>query len=77
MMDEEDRVGRALQLVEEGLEDKLAFTVADVARLLSVSKPTVYRSIQLGELKAIKVLTRTLVLRPDLDDFLKSREPAA
>ena len=48
-----------------------AITVEEAAGRLRVSKPSVYRAIRSGELRARKFGSRTLILIVDWNDFLK------
>ena len=46
---------------------------ADISEYANISRWTVLRAIQSGELAASKVGSRTLVRRRDLDSFLERR----
>jgi excisionase family DNA binding protein len=59
------------------LTAKLAYSVSEVGQALGVSRPTIYRLINAGELRAIKIVGRTVVTADDLDAFLASREVAS
>ena len=48
------------------LGDRLAFGVADAAAALSVGQSTVWRWIQAGQLRTIKLGGRTLIRREEL-----------
>lgn len=48
------------------LADRLAFGVADAAAALSVGQSTVWRWIQAGQLRTIKLGGRTLIRREEL-----------
>jgi excisionase family DNA binding protein len=50
--------------------DKLAYSVADAARLMSVSEMTVYRRIKDGTLHAFKWNGRTLIRVEDMQAAL-------
>jgi excisionase family DNA binding protein len=56
---------------------KLAYSIAEVCEALTISRPTFYRLVRDGELRAIKIAGRTVVTADELDRFLGSREPAA
>lgn len=49
------------------------FTVAEVADLLRVSSMTVYRLIEAGDLRALRVGKSFRINTDDLDQFLGSR----
>jgi excisionase family DNA binding protein len=49
---------------------KLVYSVAETAALLSVGRTTVYELISTGSLRTIKIGTRRLVARRDLEDFV-------
>ncbi|WP_370026448.1 helix-turn-helix domain-containing protein [Planotetraspora sp. GP83] len=50
-------------------------TVEQAARLLSVSKMTVYRLVHSGELPAVRVGRSFRIARRDLDDYLRRSNP--
>ena len=52
-------------------QERLAFSVGEVASALGISKPTVYRLLQRGLLKTSKALRHKLVPRSELERFLK------
>ena len=41
--------------------EKLLYTISETGRLLSVSRPTIYKIISTGDLKTITIGTRRLV----------------
>lgn len=53
-------------------DDRLAFSVADAARMIGMGRSTVYAAIAAGDLKARKLGKRTLVLRADLERWFNS-----
>jgi excisionase family DNA binding protein len=50
--------------------DKLSFTIKEVVSLLGVGRTTVYNAIAQKELKAVKLGSRTLILRDDLQSWM-------
>ena len=54
---------------------KVAWSLAEVVQATSLSLSTVYKCMDAGELKFIKVRGRRLILDPDLDSFLSSCRP--
>lgn len=56
---------------------KRALSIAEVAEALSISRPTVYRLLERGELKAFHVARRRLVSVEELDRFIAEREQDA
>ena len=52
----------------------VAYSVAEVARRLDVSEPTVYRLIRAGRLTVIPHLPKTRVAASALDDFMRGRD---
>jgi excisionase family DNA binding protein len=46
------------------------FTIGEVAEMLRVSKPTVYRLMSGGELKCVKIGGRTLFKESELKRFI-------
>jgi excisionase family DNA binding protein len=55
-------------------EDKLALSVDETARRISVCPKTVHNLIRRGQLGARKIGSRTVVLVTDLQKFLESRK---
>jgi excisionase family DNA binding protein len=51
-------------------DDRLAYSVADVCRLLGVAPATLYRILANGRLRSVRMVGRTLILRSDLNNFL-------
>ncbi len=53
-------------------EYKLAYRVDEAVRVSGLGRTTIYAAIKEGQLKAIKVAGRRLILRRDLEAFLGS-----
>jgi excisionase family DNA binding protein len=51
--------------------DKL-YTIAEVAALLRISKPTLYRLMASGDLKSVKLGGRTLFKESEVERFVNS-----
>ncbi len=49
-------------------------SVEETAELLRASRSTIYKFINSGELKAIKLDSRTMIKMADLTDFVDTRE---
>jgi excisionase family DNA binding protein len=47
-------------------------SLADVSRVLGVSRATVYRLVAAGELPIVRIGDRTLVRPPDLEGFINA-----
>jgi excisionase family DNA binding protein len=61
-----------IQEQEDGaMRDKLAFSVEEVAGLLSLGRSTVFELVRTGELGSIKLGHRRLITQADLDEFLQ------
>lgn len=56
------------------MEKVKLFSIEETAGTLGVSRSAVYNFINGGELKAIKLDSRTMVRMTDLTDFIESRE---
>lgn len=56
------------------MENVKLFSVEETAGTLGVSRSAIYNFINSGELKAIKLESRTMVRMVDLADFIESRE---
>jgi excisionase family DNA binding protein len=55
-------------------EPKLAYSVNDAARLLSISRSTMNKLIKLKMLKTIKLLGKRLIPRAAIEDLLAGRQ---
>lgn len=55
---------------DEPTQHKIAYSVPEVARLISTGTTTVYKLINSGELPAKKLGDRTLILHDDLIRFM-------
>jgi excisionase family DNA binding protein len=56
---------------------KVAYTIAEVCAMASIGRTTVYQSIKEGQLRAIKLGRRTLILAEDLRKWLGEMPSAA
>ena len=52
--------------------DKLAFNMKEAPQAIGVSKSQLYEEIRTGRLKSVKVAGRRLILRDDLEAFLRA-----
>jgi excisionase family DNA binding protein len=55
-------------------EEALTLSVEHAARLIGVSRATVYRMVRDGELRAVRVGRRVLVLKKPLMEMLEAEE---
>jgi excisionase family DNA binding protein len=51
--------------------DKATYTMHEAAEVVGVSRQTLYTQVNRGRLRLTKIGRKTLVLRPDLEAFLK------
>lgn len=56
---------------DDALGRRLSFSVAETGAMLGLSRPTIYRLIQRGELQTFKVGARTLIHKAVLCDFIE------
>jgi excisionase family DNA binding protein len=56
-------------------DERLAYSVFDVCRLLGIAPATLYRILARGDLPSRRMVGRTLILRSDLLQFLSSLPP--
>ena len=56
---------------------KLAYQIDEAARASGLGKTSLYKLISEGKLKAIKAAGRRLILRDDLEAYLRSCREAA
>lgn len=54
-----------------------SLSIADAARALNISRPTIYKEIQHGRLQTFTIGRRRLVSPDSLRDYVKAREKAA
>lgn len=50
--------------------EKLTLTVEEVAKMIGVSKMTIYRMVQLNEVPSIRVRNKILFYRPTVEKWL-------
>ncbi|MGZ8876205.1 MAG: helix-turn-helix domain-containing protein [Halobacteriota archaeon] len=55
-------------------DEALTLSVEHAARLIGVSRSTVYRLVRDGELRAIRVGRRVLILKKPLMEMLEAKE---
>jgi excisionase family DNA binding protein len=55
-------------------DPRRAYTVNDTARILSVSRSTIYKLIKLHSLKALKLCGRRIVTRESIENLLAGNE---
>jgi hypothetical protein len=55
-------------------DERLAYTVNDTARLLSISRSSINKLIKLKALKTIKLLGRRLITRAAIEDLLAGHQ---
>jgi excisionase family DNA binding protein len=56
-------------------DDRLAYSIPDVCRLLGISQATLHRTLARGDLRSVRMVGRTLILRNDLAQFLEGLPP--
>ena len=54
---------------------KAAYSVKEIVELTSIGRTSIYAAIRRGDLKTVKIGNRTLVLAPDLVQFLQQLTP--
>jgi excisionase family DNA binding protein len=57
----------------EDLKTQLAYSIAEACAVAGVRRTTIYKQINSGELRAVKVGGRTLILLDDLRRWLDGR----
>jgi excisionase family DNA binding protein len=58
-------------------EDGVALSIAEVARVTTLNRCTVYAELRAGRLRSFKVGRRRLISRRALDDWVRAREQEA
>jgi excisionase family DNA binding protein len=53
---------------------KARYTVTEAARILGVSRRTVYRLIEDGSVEAVRVRATLRIARDDLEDYIKTNQ---
>jgi excisionase family DNA binding protein len=60
------------------MSDKLSYSVREATAALGISRATLYRLMERGEIRSFKIGTRTLMMRGELEAFLgRHAGPAA
>lgn len=54
-------------------EDPKAYTIQQVAEIMSVTEYTVYKWLRDGELKGTKLKSKWRIMKSDLEEFIRSR----
>lgn len=57
--------------------DKLAYRIDEAASAVGLGRTSIYDEIKAGRLKAVKVAGRRLILKADLEAYLRSHLEAA
>ena len=57
--------------------EKAAFSIDASCEYLDISRPTLYRLMDSGEIRNFHIGRRRMVLREDLDQFLRARFAAS
>lgn len=60
-----------MSAANDNLSDRLAYGPADAARVMSVSRATVFEWIRQGKVRSVKIGGRTLIAREELLRLLK------
>ena len=59
------------------MSDKLSYNIREATAALGISRATLYRLMERGEIRPFKIGARTLMLRSELDTFLERHAGAA
>jgi excisionase family DNA binding protein len=57
------------------MTDQLAYSIAEACAVAGIRKTTIYKEIRSGELSAVKIGGRTVILADDLRCWLNGRAP--
>jgi excisionase family DNA binding protein len=57
------------------MNTRLAFTIAEACAVAGIRKTTLYKEIRSGDLRAVKIGGRTVILADDLRRWLNGRPP--
>jgi excisionase family DNA binding protein len=69
-----DERGQGVAMVDPTDDPGVAMSIADVARVTTLNRCTVYAELRAGRLRSFKVGRRRLVSRRALDDWVNARE---
>ncbi len=58
------------------MSDKLSYRIDEACAATGLSRPTIYRLVERGELRTFKVGTRTLIMASVLEAFLRRQAEA-
>lgn len=67
-----------IKIISKPIEDikiKEFLNINEVSKLIGISKRTIYRIIEQGDLKKFKIRTRTIIKRSDLNKFIEQPKP--
>jgi excisionase family DNA binding protein len=64
----------AIHTSSNWLVERRVYTIAEVARLVGVSLPTIYRRVYSGEIKVISGFGRLTISAEELERFLGNQE---
>jgi excisionase family DNA binding protein len=59
------------------MDERLAYSPDEAAKASGQGRTKVFQDIKTGKLRAVKNGRRTLILRPDLEEYLRSMPPRA
>ena len=57
------------------MNTRLAFSIAEACAVAGIRRTTLYKEIRSGDLRAVKIGGRTVILADDLRLWLKGRPP--
>ncbi len=62
---------QTLSLPIEKIKANDFYTLAEVAKLIRICRTTLFKIIKSGDLKTIKIISKTIIAKKDLEDFLQ------
>jgi len=60
-----------MELITQGSPPRASYRIDEVAKMLGVSRGTVYAEVRAGRLRTVKIRMCTIVLAEDLDRYLR------
>lgn len=58
---------------ETNNDDRMSFSIAEASKLTGLSRPYLYKLSAAGKLPVSKIGSRTVILKSELENFLRAR----
>jgi excisionase family DNA binding protein len=65
-----------MELIAQGSPPMASYRIDEVAKMLGVSRGTVYAEVRAGRLRTVKIRECTIVLAEELDRYIQAKQKA-